>query len=495
MSTNEISNKKKRSFFGVKERGSTIGREILAGAVVFLAMIYILPVNSSILGGMGAIDGVGMNAQGVFAATAIASAVATMIMALIAKYPVALSAGMGMNAFIAYTICGSLGYNWIEAMALVLIAGVLFFIMTLTPIRKMIIEAMPADLKLIISAGLGCFICFVGLKGSGLIAADPGTLVALGSFADPSVLLALFGVILVFVCMMIPNKRVQQMAIVIAMASTAVLGVILGFCGVNGMPAFVDMTKADSWIGPLNGLKDVFGKCFNGEAMLSVLKQPTSYALIFSLIFVNLFDTTATLVAIGKDTGIMNEKGEMVGGKKAMLADAAGAVICAPLGTSTVTSFAESTIGVEFGARTGLSALTTSILFLCSLFLYPLFSVFTSSSVTCMALVAVGALMFTNNLKQINWNDKIVAFTTFLTLIFMLLTYSLSNGLGLGLILYIVMMLVAKRGKEIKPILYVIGAFFLISFAVNAVIPLLGSSDELEEFNIIFQYLSQKPSI
>lgn len=460
-------------YFHISEKGSTVGREMLGGLIVFFAMLYIFPVNSGIL------SQAGMSYDGVFAATAITSFIATFIMGLIAKYPVMLSAGMGMNAFLAFTVCGTaFGFTWIEAMALILIAGVLFLVITFTPIRTWIIEAMTKDLKLIISAGLGCFIAFVGLKMGGVIAANDGTLVSLGDLSNPVVLLSLFGIILVFALLMVKNKKVKQLAIVIAMFATALLGFILHLCGVANMPHFVDLSNGNEWTKAFSGLGDVFLKCFNGPAFVKVLSNPMSYAIIFSLLFVNLFDTTATLLAVGQQAGIINEKGDLIGGKKAMYADAVGSVICAPMGTSTVTSFAESTIAIESGAKTGLSAVTTSILFLVTLVIYPLFSVFSSieianeyfTPVTSMALVAVGAMMFSANLKDINWNDRIVTFTAFITITLMMLTYSLSNGLGIGLIMYVIMMLVAGRGKEIKPMLYAIALMFIVSFAVNAFI-------------------------
>lgn len=461
-------------YFHISEKGSTIGKEILGGIIVFFAMIYILPVNSSILGTIP-----GMNADGVFAATAIASAIVTMIMGIIAKYPVMLSAGMGMNAYIAFVVCGALGYTWVEALALLLITGVIFLIITLTPLRTWIINAIPQDIKFIISAGLGCFIAFVGLKMGGVIQADIGTLVTLGDLTNPVVLLSLFGIFLVFALLLVPNKKVKQLAIVISMFATALLGLILGLCGVENMPQFVNMGDKNSWVGAFNGLGEVFFKCFDGPALLKVIKDPRSYAVIFSLIFVNMFDTTATLVAVGRDAGILDNDGQLIGGKKAMLADAIGAVICAPLGTSTVTSFAESTIAVESGARTGLSATVTGLLFLVSLVIYPLFSVFSAieiapgvflTPVTSMALVAVGAMMFSGNLKSINWEDRIIGFTAFLTVVMMMLTYSISNGLGFGLIAYCIMMLISKRGKEISPVLYIVTALFVANFVVSALI-------------------------
>ena len=456
-------------YFHISERGSTIGRELIGGLIVFLAMIYILPVNTNILS-----TGMGISSGAVFAATAICSAACTIFMGIFAKFPVALSAGMGMNTFIAFTVCGILGYTWGEALTLIVIAGILFFILTLTPLREKIIIAIPKSLKLIISAGLGAFICFVGLKMGGIIQADSGTFVKLGNLTSPTVLLTLFGILLVLFLLNFKKPTIKKLAIVIAMAATAIIGVILGLLNVEGMPTF-----STNNLGNISEIKETFGTCFKVEN-LKVLGDFRSYAIIFSLIFVNLFDTTATLLAVGKDAKILDENGQMIGGKKAMLADAGGAIICGILGTSTVTSFAESTIGVESGARTGLCSTFTGILFGLTLLIYPAFSIFAPvqigadslTPITSLALVALGAMMF-SNLKEIDWDDKIIVFTGFISIILMILCYSISDGLGFGIIAYCIMMLGAGRGKEVHPLIYGIGCFYVLNFALSAIIPLL----------------------
>ena len=408
--------------FRYKEKNSSIATELLGGLIVFLAMIYILPVNSSILEAGGA------DFQAVFIATAICSGICCILMGIFANYPIALSAGMGMNAYLAFSICGSLGYSFSEGLLLIFASGILFLILTLTPLRAKIITAMPKSLKYAISAGLGAFICFVGLQNGGIVRLDPSTIIALGDLSDPTVLLSLFGVILVLILMQFKGK-IGTFAIVIAMAATAVLGLILGLCGVANMPKFTWSNTLENF----SAFGNNFGKCFLPENF-------ESYAIIFSLIFVNLFDTTATLIAVGKKVGFINEKGELINGKKAMIADSVGAIICAPLGTATVTSFAESTVGVESGAKTGLSSITVGILFLLSMFLYPVFSIFAGvesglTPITSLALVSVGCLLF-GNLKEIDWEDKIVVITSFLMVILMVLCYSISDGLGISIIAY-----------------------------------------------------------
>ena len=449
-------------FFKYNERGSSFWQEIISGIIVFLAMSYILPVNANILSQGGA------NYNAVFFATAICSGICCLLMGLVANIPVALSAGMGVNAFLAFTVCGTMGYTFAQSLAIVFVSGILFLVVTLTPIREKIIKSIPKSLKYAVSAGLGGFICFVGLKNGGIISADAGTYVTLGDFSNPTVLLTLFGALLVLALMQIKG-RIGKLAIVIAMFATAVIGVILGLCGVENMPTFVNSSVKEGFV----SFGKNFGICFSKEA-LSIFARPETYAIIFSLIFVNLFDTTATLIAVGDKVGLLDESGDFIGGKKAMLADAIGAVVCGPLGTSTVTSFAESTVGAESGAKTGLAACTTGLLFLISILVYPVFSIFAGveingvnfTPVTSLALISVGCLMF-GNLREIDWKDNIIVITTFLILILMILTYSVSDGLGIGLIAYCVMMLVSKRGKEVPVVIYGVAAFFILNYILN----------------------------
>jgi len=470
-----------KRFFHYEEKGATLSGDLIGGLVTFLAMCYILPVNSAIL------SATGMDARGVFASTAIVSAAVTLIMALYANAPIALSAGMGLNAFLAYTVCGSLGYSWQEAMVLLTITGIVFFVFSLTPVRRKIIAAFPKDLKCIISAGLGGFIAFVGLKGSGIIVSNSSTLVGLGSLSSPDVLLALLGLFLVFVLMHIKTKRglLSSLAVPVTMLFVAILGLVIReSCLASGMDA-----ETNAWLNALpsvdfstgwgiNGYDKVLfygyldGSSSNpdfGSLLSGVFGNPASYAVMFSLIFVNLFDTTATLMAVGRDTGVTDENGDLKN-NRAVVADAAGALICAPFGTATVTSFAESTVGVKSGARTGLASVVTGLLFLLSAFIYPIFQLFTSSCVTACALLSVGALIFSSNLAEIDWREPEIGFSAFMTVLFIVLTYSLTNGIGFGLITYLLIRLARGKAKETSWILYVVGVFYLASFVVNEVV-------------------------
>lgn len=462
--------------FKFEERKANLSSEILGGLVTFLAMIYILPTNSGILSNMS-----GMDASGIFVATAIVSAIATLIMGLYGNFPIVLSAGMGVNAYLAFIVYGALG-SWQAALLLMFFAGIIFAAISLSPIRKMMIDAIPNDIKYIISAGLGAFIAFVGFKGSGIIVASGATFVTLGSLSDPMVLIGLAGLILTILFMFLPNKRLNQLAIPFAMVITVVVAIAVWNLfklpefrsdGVTPIAFhFNSITAVFSdplrWGG--QGLEKVAFKIFDGDTFKTVVSNPATYAFIFSLVLVNLFDTTATILAVGRGAGIMNEKGELVGGTKAVAADAFGAVICAPLGTSTVTSFAESGIAVEMGAKTGLAAVVAGVLFLLSAFIYPVFYIFTEPAVTSMALISVGGLIFAGNLKDINWEDRIIGFTAFFTILLILLTYSISDGLGIGLILYVIMMVASKRAKEIKAPMYFVAAIFVIYFMLKAFI-------------------------
>lgn len=460
--------------FPMKERGSNPRNEILGGLVTFLAMCYILPVNAAIL------SSTGMNAMGVFASTAIVSALVTLLMGFLANYPISLSAGMGLNAYLAYTVCGTLGYSWQEALLLLTITGILFFIFSLTPVRRHIIEAFPDDLKKIISAGLGAFIAFVGLKGAGIVVASSGTLVSLGSLSDPVVLLALGGIFLAFVLMNLKTKKgiLASLAVPLAMLAVALMGLLLRACGLQnaGLPS-ADFTT--HW-GVNNFLDVAFYGLFSGDPNVktggdflqligALFSNPASYVIMFSLIFVNLFDTSATLMAIGRDVPLFDEQGHMKN-NRAILADATGALICGPLGTATVTSFVESTIGVKLGARTGLAAVTAGLLFLLSAFIYPVFEIFTYSCVSACALVSVGALIFAGNLEGLRWKDPEIGFSAFITILMIILTYSLTNGIGFGLFTYCLILLAKGKGKEVSWILYAVAGFYVLSFTLNEVL-------------------------
>lgn len=449
--------------FRVSERGSTIGRELIAGVIVFFAMVYMLPVNASIL---GSIDGSNMTA--IFIGTALCSAIACFVMGFVGNYPLVVCAGMSMNSYLAYTVCAQskMAFTWTEALTLTFVSGVIFFVITLTPIRQWIVNAIPNSLKGAISASLGAFIAMIGLRGCGIINFDTG-LPALSAFDNPTVLLGLGAILLCFALSQIKGI-VGKLSLAITMVVTAVVGLILGACGVDGMPAF---SSGYSNVGEnFSAFFDSFGKCFD---FAGVLTNVSAYAVVFSMVFVTLFDSTGMLIAVGKECGVLDQNGQMIDGKKVMIADATGSLLCAPFGTSTLITLAESSIGVSVGAKTGITTIVAGLLFVASSLLYPVFTLFAPinglTPITSFALVSVGASMF-KSLKDIDWNDSIIVATSFVIIIISILTYSISDGLGFGLIVYTLLMLAAGKGKQTNPIIYGISVFFLVNFVVRAII-------------------------
>ena len=350
------------SFFGVTTKGSTIQRELLGGLVTFLAMIYILPVNSFMLANTG------MPQPAVFVSTAIAAGLATLLMGLFGKVPVALASGMGINAFFTFTVVLTLGFTWQEALAAVFVSGILFLIISLTGLRQMMINAMPKSLKLAIGAGIGFFIAFIGFKNAGIIVADPfGTYVKLGDLTLAPVLLGLLGIFAVLILHVLPQK-ISRFAIIIAMVGTGLVGIFIGLIFPNLATQMPVLSTAN--LGDLAAFGDVFGQAFSGLGTL--FSNPLALPVIVTLLFVDFFDTAGTLVSVSQTAGLTNEEGNFTQ-KAPFIVDAVGTVAGAVLGTSTVTSYIESNTGIQSGARTGLASVTTGILFLLAIVLYPMF--------------------------------------------------------------------------------------------------------------------------
>lgn len=433
-------------FFKLEEKGTNVKTELLAGLTTFLAMAYILGVNPSVL------SDAGMSVPSVFMATALSAAVGSILMGLLANYPVGLASGMGVNALFAYTICGQMGYSWAAALTAVFLSGIIFVIISVTGVRKMIIDAIPVQLKLAIGAGIGFFIAFVGFKNAGIIVANPATLVGLGNFTDPTVLLAIVGILITIFLVV---KKVPA-AVFVGMVVTAIIGIICGALGIDGMPALptsMSLTfEMDAAGALMNGFSELFANPMN------------AIVIIFSFLFVDFFDTAGTLVAIGNEIGLVNKQGELEGAEQALLADSIATVFGAAVGTSTVTSFVESTSGVEVGGRTGLTAVTTGVLFALSIFIAPVILSAITNSVTAPALIIVGVLM-AQQLRGIEWNNIIFAISTFVTVISMILTYSISNGIAFGFIAYAISMIAAKKTKEIHMTVWILLVIFVIYFA------------------------------
>ena len=432
--------------FHLREHGTNVKTEILAGITTFLAMAYILAVNPAILGQAH------MSHQGVFLATAISAGAASIFMGLMANYPVSLAPGMGVNALFTYTIVGQMGLSPEGALACVFVSGIIFVIITVTNIRRMIINAIPAQLKLAIGAGIGFFVAFVGLKNAGIVVASESTFVSLGNFKNPTVLLALFGIIITLV-LLVKNKPA---AVFYGLIITAIVGVVFGsIFGLKGMPQLPSKLVSVNFDFSLVG---AFARGFN-----EMFTHPQCIVAIFSLLFVDFFDTAGTLVAVASKADLIDENGELVNVERALLADAVGTVFGSMIGTSTVTSFVESTSGVGVGGRTGLTSCTTGICFLLTVFFYPVLSMITDA-VTAPALVIVGILM-ASQLKDIKWDNLIFAASGFVTIIFMILGYSISNGIALAFIVYVISMIATGQAKDINKMVWVLFLLFIAYFA------------------------------
>lgn len=434
------------NLFKLTEKKTTVRTELLAGLTTFLAMAYILAVNPAMLAETG------MDAQSVFLATAISSGIACFIMGIIANYPVALAPGMGVNAFFTYTVCMGYGYSWQAALSAVLISGIIFILISVTGIRKVIINAIPQQLKLAIGAGIGFFIAFIGLKNAGIVIADSATGVALGNLQDPVVILSLIGIVMTIILLSLKVKAGVFWGLVL----TAVLGIILGLMGFENMPVLPEK------IIDINFSMPTAGAAFTGISEL--FANPEWAVVLFSFLFVDFFDTAGTLMAVANRANLVKEDGNLENIEKALLADAVGTVAGAALGTSTVTSFVESTSGVEVGGRTGLTACTAGLLFFLSVLFYPLLSAVTSA-VTAPALVVVGILM-SAQLKGIDWEDFATSVSSFLCITFMILTYSISNGIAFGFLAYTVAMLGCKKAKQIHWIIYILDIIFIFYFFI-----------------------------
>ena len=445
--------------------------DLLGGLVTFLAMCYILPVNASILSQSG------MDPLGVFASTALVSGIATLLMSMLGKAPIALSAGMGLNAFFTYTVCGMLGFCWQEGMILLTVSGVIFLIMSLTKVRLFIVNSFPKDVKHAISAGLGAFLAFIGLKGAGIIADSESTLVTLGDLSQPSVILSVAGIFFVFFLsnLKTKSKLFSYLSLPISMLLLALFGYFMTLGGVND-PMLPNVDWGANW-GIVNyekvfmyGVFDPANSGMDFPAMLAdVFSNPLSYAALISLLLVNLFDTTATLLACGAEAEILDEKGNLQSNGP-VLADAIGSAICAPLGTSTVTSFAESSVGIKTGARTGFASLLTGTLFILSAFLYPVFELFSSSCVSSAALVSVGGLIFASNMRKIDFSEVENGFCAFLSVLMIVLTYSLTSGIAFGLLSYVVIAVARGKAKKLGWMVYLVACLLLASLVITAVV-------------------------
>ena len=435
-------------FFKLDENKTDIKTEILAGLTTFLAMSYILGVNP------GMLSETGMSLEGVFIATAIASGIACIIMGLLSNYPVGLAPGMGLNALFTYTIVLGMGLSWQAALAAVFLSSVLFLIITLVGLREAILNAIPQDLKLAIGAGIGFFLAFLGLANAGIVVANPSTLIGLGNLASPPVLLALIGIVITLVLYV----RDFPAAVFLGLLATAIIGIIFTLVGFTAPDAIMPAIPK-TWVS-FNLDFSVFGGFLSGFGEL-FKNIPSLIMILFSLLFVTFFDTTGTLIPLAKECGYVKEDGTTEGINNAFISDALGGIVGAIFGSSTVTAYVESATGIGLGGRTGVTAIVTGILFILSVFLAPtVLSLFTSS-VTTAALVTVGILMFVQ-IKDIEWDNLAIVAAVFMTIIMMVLSYSISLGIAFGFITYTIVAIATGKYKELNPLVWILFIVFLI---------------------------------
>ena len=446
----------KGDFFNFKGTGSNPRTEVIAGLTTFFTMAYIIFVNPPMLAETG------MDQNAVLIATCLSAAIGTVLMALLSNYPFALASGMGLNAFFAYTICGQMGYSWQAALAAVFISGIIFIIITVTGVRTAMVNAIPLPLKKAIGGGIGIFIAFLGLKNAGIIVDSESTFVALGKFNEPQVILAVIGLVIT-IAMVVWNVKG---GLLIGIIGTSVIGAVMQYA--FGLP--IGLPETFTFNFNLN-LAPTFGQFFNGFGELFSAGQGIG-VLIFSIIsvllsltMVDMFDTIGTLVGAASKGGFLDKDGNLPNANRALLADAIATSAGAVLGTSTVTTYVESSSGVSAGGRTGLTGLTTAACFVLAIFLMPVLG-FVPNAATAPILIIVGVMM-ASSLKEIEWGDIEVAIPAFFTLIMMPLASSIADGIAFGCISYTVIKLVKGQPKKVHPVMYVISILFLARYIIQ----------------------------
>lgn len=430
------------NFFKLKENNTTVKTEVLAGITTFMTMAYILIVNPSIL------SETGMDKGAIFTATAVSAFIATVLMGIYANYPFALAPGMGLNAYFAYTIVIGKGLSWQFALTAVLIEGLIFILLTLTKVRETIVNSIPLSLKNAVSAGIGLFIAFLGLYQSGLVVVGQGVPLGLGNLASPVCLLTLFGIIITVVLI---YKNIPG-GILLGMLITTILAI-----------PFKVTSLPQSIIGMPSSLSPIFFK-FEFDKVLSF----NMLVAVFAFLFVDLFDTVGTLVGVASKADMLDENGNLPKARQALFSDAIGTTVGAMLGTSTVTTFVESASGVAQGGRTGLTAITTAVLFIVALIFQPIFSIIPSCA-TASALIVVGLFMI-SNIKKVDFSDFTDGLPSFLAMIMMPLTYSIANGIVFGIVSYVIIKVLTGKAKEVSKVMYILATLFIIRYIVEAII-------------------------
>ena len=432
------------NFFKLKEHGTDVKTEVIAGLTTFMTMAYILAVNPSILGATG------MDTGAIFTATALASAIGSFCMALFANLPFVLSAGMGLNAYFAYTVVLGMGYSWEVALTAVFVEGIIFIILSLTNVREAIFNAIPASLKVAVSVGIGLFITFIGLQNAHIVV-DGSTLVGLFSFNGSvkagtfqsegiTVVLALIG-LLITAFLVIKNVKGN---ILLGILITWVLGII---CQLTGL--YVPNAEAGFYSLIPSGI-------------ISAIASLNFVVVVFAFLFVDIFDTLGTLIGCATKANMLDKEGKLPGIKGALMADAVGTTVGACLGTSTITTFVESSSGIAEGGRTGLTSIVSGLLFILALFFSPIFLAIPSFA-TAPALIVVGFFMM-QSVAKINWSDMLEAIPAFICIFAMPFMYSISEGISFGVISFVVLNAVAGKAKKITPLMWVLAVLFILKY-------------------------------
>ncbi|MBW4827564.1 MAG: NCS2 family permease [Clostridiaceae bacterium] len=428
------------NFFKLKEHNTDVKTEILAGITTFMTMAYILAVNPLVL------SKTGMDKGGIFTATALSAVIATLIMALYAKYPFALAPGMGLNAFFAYTVVLEMGYSWQFALTAVFIEGIIFILLSFVKAREAIFDAIPINLKKAVSVGIGLFIAFIGLNSAGIVVQGEGVPLALGAINEPEALLALIGLIITGVLL---AKNVKG-ALLIGIITTTIIGIPMG---VTILPEG----------GKIMSLPPSLSKVAFQFEWNNILSKDM-IVVVFTFLFVDIFDTIGTLTGVASKANMLDEEGKLPRVSKALFADAVGTIGGACLGTSTVTTFVESASGVAEGGRTGLTALSTAGMFALSLLFAPLFTMVPASA-TGPALILVGLFMM-SPIKEIDLDDFTEAIPAFLTILMMPLAYSIAEGIVFGMLSYVILKLLTGKGKQVSIVMYILSVLFIIRFMI-----------------------------
>ncbi|MCL2491685.1 MAG: NCS2 family permease [Coriobacteriia bacterium] len=438
-------------FFKITERGSTLSTEILAGVTTFLTMAYIIFVNPAILSLDGAPIGVPYDAA--FMATCVGAGLMCILMGIWANRPIALASGMGLNAIVAFTIIGGLGYDWREAMAVIFVEGVIITICVLVGLREAVFEAIPANLRRAIGVGIGLFIAFIGLKNGGLVVADEATYLTMGALTSWPVVVALVSIIVTAICMAFHIKGDILIGIIVATIVAFMTGVASLPEGIMLWPNFE--TAFVSFGAPFQTVDGTM-------ALLRVFSSATLLLFVFSILMTDFFDTMGTLVAVGEEAGFVDNEGDMDDAREMLLVDSIAAAFGGLIGASSITSYIESGSGVSDGGRTGITVIVTGLLFLVAIFFLPIVGVVPAEA-TAGALVIVGFLMC-GSMRHIDWSDFEISFPAFLTMLVIPLTYNITNGIGIGFIAFVIIKAIRGKFDEIKPFMWVVAIAFLVVF-------------------------------